>query len=89
MLIGPETNTREWVDWEIEYANSIGDKRIIGVYLPGATDADVPENLNNYGDSLVPWNSDKLEAAIDGENIWLDSENQIRSGKWPIDRSNC
>ncbi|HBF37381.1 MAG TPA: hypothetical protein DDW50_08685 [Firmicutes bacterium] len=89
VLIGPETHKREWVDWEIEYASSFGDKRIIGVFIQGATDADVPENLNKYGDALVPWNSEKLEAAIDGENIWLDSSNNPRTGVWPIGRSNC
>lgn len=89
VLIGPETHTREWVNWEIEYAKQFGDKRIIGVFVRGATDSDIPENLNKYGDALVPWNSDKLESAINGENIWLNIENKPRESVWPMGRSNC
>ena len=69
VLIGPQTHKREWVDWEIQYAGSFGNKRIIGIYLRGATD--------------------KLEAAIEGENIWLDTENKPRKGVYPLDRMNC
>lgn len=89
VLIGPETHSKEWVDWEIEYASSFGNKRIIGVYDRGATDSDIPENLNKYGDALVPWNSDKLEAAVNGENIWLDTNGNRRKGVWPTNRSSC
>lgn len=89
VLIGPKTHERQWVDWEIEYANRHGDKRIVGLYLPGATDSDVPDSLDKYGDALVPWNSDKLDSAIDGENIWLDTNNKPRKGVWPVDRSEC
>lgn len=88
VLIGPKTHTRDWVDWEIEYANSCGDKRIIGVYLNGATDADIPENLDKYGDALVPWNSEKLESAMDGEDIWHGTDDQPRPGR-QFGRSNC
>src|SRR5665213_710356 len=34
VLIGKETHTRPWVDWEIEQANKQG-KRIVGVYVQG------------------------------------------------------
>lgn len=78
VLIGPKTHEREWVNWEIEYANKHGDKRIVGVYIPGATDADIPDKLNEYGDACVAWNSDKLAAAIEGENIWHDSAGKPR-----------
>lgn len=78
VLIGPKTHTRKWVDWEIEYANSFGDKRIIGIFLQGATDADLPENLDVYGHACVPWNSDELVAAIEGKNIWFNSAGQLR-----------
>lgn len=78
VLIGPKTHERDWVNWEIEYAAKHGDKRIIGVYLQGATDADVPDKLNDYGHACVAWNSDKLAAAIEGENIWHDSTGKPR-----------
>lgn len=78
VLIGPKTHERDWVNWEIEYAAKHGDKRIVGVYMQGATDADVPDELNDYGDACVAWNSDKLVAAIEGENIWHNSAGQDR-----------
>ena len=73
VLIGPKTHEREWVDWEIEYAGTHGDKRIIGVFLPGATDEEIPDMLNDYGDACVPWDSDKIAAALEGDDIWEDS----------------
>jgi len=78
VLIGPETHQRDWVNWEIEYANRYGDKRIIGVYVRGETDADIPERLEDYGDACVAWNSSKLISAIEGENIWHDSTGKDR-----------
>lgn len=87
VLIGPKTHEREYVDWEIKYANQTGDKRIIGVYMQGATDSDVPEALNDYGDACVAWNSDKLIEAIEGNNIWYDANGQYRKNNSV--RGNC
>lgn len=78
VLIGPETHTRPWVNWEIEYAAQHGDKRIVGVYLPGATDSDIPIALAEYGDACVAWNSDQLLRAIEGEDIWHDASGRPR-----------
>ena len=89
VLIGPETHTKDWVDWEIEYAHKGGNKRIVGVYVQGGTSSDVPKSLNNYGDALVAWNSDKLVSAIEGENIWLEPDGSSRGGVWPKNRSTC
>ena len=88
VLIGPKTHERDWVNWEIDYANKHGDKRIIGVYIQGATDADVPEKLEEYGHACVAWNSDKLKAAIEGKNIWHDSTGKIRPND-KTGRSTC
>lgn len=65
VLIGPETHTRWWVDWEIEQSNDAGN-RIVGVYIQGATDSDIPEALNKYGEPPVGWQSDKIIDAIEG-----------------------
>ena len=78
VLIGPKTHEREWVNWEVEYAGTHGDKRVVGVYLPGATDSDLPEALNDFGDACVPWNPDKIVQALDGKDIWEDSSGKPR-----------
>lgn len=78
VLIGPKTHEREWVNWEIEYATKKGEKRIVGVFLRGAADSDIPEMLEEYGHACVPWNADKIVAAIEGEDIWYNSTGQIR-----------
>lgn len=69
VLIGPNTHTRKWVNWEIEQASKKGN-RIVGVYINGASGVDVPDNFNKYGDALVGWNSNSIENSLEGENIW-------------------
>jgi predicted protein tyrosine phosphatase len=78
VLIGPKTHEREWVNWEIEYAATLGDKRVVGVYLPGATDSDLPDALDDYGDACVPWNADKIKDVLDGRDTWEDSSGEPR-----------
>ena len=65
VLIGKETHSRAWVNWEIEQANTQG-KRIVGIYVRGGTEADIPPALESYADDIVAWNSDSIIAAIDG-----------------------
>jgi hypothetical protein len=80
VLIGPKTHEREWVDWEIEYAATHGDKQVIGVFLPGASDSDIPEALNQLGDALVTWNQNKIISILEGrENHWEDAKGRPRS----------
>lgn len=52
VLIGKDTHKSEWVDWEIEYAMK-HDTKIVGVFLPGEKDAELPDSLKDYGDSCV------------------------------------
>ena len=65
VLIGKETHTRQWVDWEIRKANELG-KNIVGVYARGGTEADIPSALEDYASAIVGWNTDSILAAIDG-----------------------
>lgn len=65
VLIGKETHSRAWVDWEIRQAHEQG-KRIVGVYTRGGTEADVPDALNDYEDARVNWNSESIIDAIEG-----------------------
>lgn len=67
VLIGRETHTRPWVDWEINKAHELG-KRIVGVYERGGTENDLPEPFKKYGDALVAWNSNSVMDAIDGKS---------------------
>lgn len=65
-LIGPKTHDSEWVDWEIREAER-QEKPIIGVFINGASDSDIPPALDEYAESIVGWRKDKIEAAMDGE----------------------
>ena len=89
VLIGPETHTRWWVNWEIEQSHEQGN-RIIGVYIPGATDAKLPEAFEKYGEPPVGWLSDKIIDAIEGK---LDHGENPDGTPWKspyaADRSNC
>ncbi len=66
VLIGKETHSRKWVNWEIEQAHKQG-KRIVGVYERGGREADMPPALEKYSSAIVGWNSNSIKAAIDGE----------------------
>src|ERR1700730_8803236 len=47
VLIGKETHARPWVNWEIDQANKQG-KRIVGVYVQGGTETDIPPSFEDY-----------------------------------------
>ncbi len=77
MLISPGTKESEWVDWEIEYAQSLG-KRIVGVWAQGAAECDVPEALERYADAVVGWQADRIRDAIAGNlNNWESSAGKV------------
>lgn len=65
VVIGKNTHTRPWVNWEIETAHRQG-KRIVGVYEHGGTENDVPPALDKYRDAIVAWNSKNIIGAIEG-----------------------
>ncbi|MDZ4849716.1 MAG: TIR domain-containing protein [Pirellulaceae bacterium] len=67
VLVGKDTHTRPWVNWEIEQAAKMG-KRIVGVWAQGAQECDLPENLIKYRDAMVGWNSENIVDAIDGSD---------------------
>ena len=68
VLIGKDTAKSDYVNWEIKIAAEMG-KRIVGVYLQGAKEEDIPSELNEYGHALVGWNGDKIVRAIEGEDM--------------------
>ena len=66
VLVGKETHSRRWVNWEIEQAHKQG-KDIVGVYENGLKDkVDLPPALEKYGTSQVGWDSGAIIAAIKG-----------------------
>lgn len=86
-LIGPNTHDSEWVDWELQTAHKMG-KQIIGVFLRGAKDSDVPDALNKYADSIVGWNKENIEKAINGEPTFVDASSTTRP-YGGTDRTQC
>lgn len=89
VLIGSQTHSREWVNWEIEEAAKLG-KRIIGVFMHGGKDADIPESLEKFGDGLVGWNSEKIISALEGEEVgWCNSGGQPRTPVNNVKRIGC
>lgn len=89
VLIGSETHSRDWVNWEIEEASKQG-KRIIGVFMQGAKDSDVPESLEKYGDGLVGWNSEKIIAGLEGEDVgWCNSNGDPKVPAYNVKRVGC
>jgi hypothetical protein len=88
VLISPETHASEWVNWEIEYAENQG-KRIVGVWVRGAQQADLPEALEIYADAIVGWQGDRVMDAITGtiEN-WIQPDGHERAAR-SIPRYSC
>lgn len=88
VLISPGTCDSKWVDWEIEYAQSLG-KRIVGVWAHGSKDCDVPKALEDYSDSFVGWHGDSIKDAIclDAEK-WEDPDGAPLA-KRPLKRIKC
>jgi hypothetical protein len=67
VLVGKETHTRPWVDWEIREAHRQG-KNIVGVYENGLKEkVELPQALKQYETSQVGWDSASIIDAIDGE----------------------
>ncbi len=88
VLLSNRTHESEWVDWEIEYAMK-HNKRIIGVFLPGEINAELPEPLKEIGDGCVSWNADKIDKAIKDEiQIWEDADGNSFSPNSP-NRTTC
>jgi uncharacterized NAD-dependent epimerase/dehydratase family protein len=70
VLVGKETHTRPWVNWEIEQAHRQG-KKIVSVFEQGLKDkVDIPEAIEKYGTSQVGWDSGNIINAIEGESIF-------------------
>ena len=89
-LIGYETYNREWVEWEIEQAHLMG-KKIIGVFAYGAAqDAEIPEALDKYRDSLVGWQFDKIIDALENDNYYSETPEGLQQpDSWGSLKGDC
>ncbi len=69
-LIGPNTHTSKWVNYEIRLAHRYG-KRIVGIYTYGNNNSvELPEAYKMYGSPAVSWKSiDKLSDIVSGKNF--------------------
>jgi len=91
VLITQDTAQSWWVNWEIKYAIEQG-KDVIGVFAQGATDADIPEELQKCGDAaIVGWQGDRVVDAINGRIRDFDDPQtgRPRSPEWRVKRYSC
>nr|WP_315212957.1 TIR domain-containing protein [uncultured Flavobacterium sp.] len=90
-LIGKDTHSRPWVNYEIRQAHLQG-KKIVGVYAHGiANNVELPEAFKKYGGPVMGWNSlDKLGDVITGDNIPNQKPDGTPSAPlYKIDRVKC
>ncbi len=87
-LIGPKTHTREWVQWEIEQAVK-NKKRIVGIYIEGARESELPDSVDDFADAIVGWNSDTIIRAIGSENLFLTPDGTPREKRKDMPREEC
>ncbi|UII77182.1 TIR domain-containing protein [Flagellimonas sp. HMM57] len=82
-LIGKETHTRKWVNYEIRKAHLQG-KKIVGIYTHGNNNSvELPEAFKKYGGPTIGWNSlDKLGDIMDGKDF--PNENPDGTSRTPI-----
>ena len=83
VLIGSDTHESDYVNWEIEHAAREG-KRIVGVFLQGEDDSQLPNALVKYGDALRHWNTESIIAAINGDDTWDGPKRH-----WQTNRTTC
>lgn len=88
VIVTPDTKNHEWVDWEIEYAESFPDKRIVGIWAPGTSEGDEPEGLADYADAMVHWDTQEIVDALEGKDTWNGPDGGPAPVKM-IDRAAC
>lgn len=89
VLVGKNTHERRWVNWEIEQANRQG-KRIVGVYVRGGTEADLPTALEKYASAIAAWNTEAVMDAIDGkDHPFQNPDGSTRPSAHPATTTKC
>jgi hypothetical protein len=88
VYITPNTKDSEYVNWEIEYAQS-KDKRIVGVWAQGENGCEVPDALNKYADAVVGWTGNRIIDAIGGTITGWENPNGTQCTPREIKRYSC
>lgn len=91
VVITKDTADSWWVNWEIDYAVK-ERKNVVGVFAPGATNADIPAALERCGDAaIVGWQGERVVDAINGKiQAWDDpATGEPRDRQWVLTRHNC
>lgn len=91
VLIGEETHSRWWVNWEIEQAQKLGT-RVIGVYINGLQQENppLPEAFINCANALVGWTGNNIIDAIEGKiNNFQNPNGTPKPNIWGSFRSTC
>ena len=89
VLIGPKTHTREWVDYEIDQSQKMGN-RIIGLYIQGETGSKLPDPFEKYADALIGWDSKRIIDAIEGNcNNFENPDGTQRDPHWHSPKVTC
>ncbi len=63
-LIGPQTYTSEWVDWELEESFEKGNT-VMAMGLKGVDNAILPRPIRTHGLTFHAWSPDRLANLID------------------------
>lgn len=91
-LIGKETHTRPWVNFEIKEAHK-QNKKIIGVFVHGAkVGTPLPANFLKYGNVSFGWNSaDKIIDAIENNTPykWENPDSTVSSPAYTLQTVTC
>lgn len=87
-LIGPHTHDSDWVDWEVREAERL-NKPIIGIFLRGASDADLPDAINDLADTIVGWNESKIVDTIKNGKIYFEKSDGSQRDNVDSPRETC
>ena len=88
VYVSPETKDSEYVNWEIEYAQS-KDKRIVGVWADSEKGCELPEALIKYADALVGWTGNRIIDAINGKINGCQNPDGSQFSPRDIERYSC
>ncbi|TBD04823.1 TIR domain-containing protein [Rhizobium leguminosarum] len=88
VYVTADTCHSAWVNWEIEYAASLG-KRVVGVWAEGEQGCELPDALKEYRDALVGWHGNSIVEAIVEDQDKSELPDGTAAPVLPIKRHPC